>query len=71
MITVRGLYKSFGKVEAVRGVSFEAEDGQITGLLGPNGAGKTTSTDWTRPAMPWLSSAPWVSFRTAVACIPA
>ncbi len=43
MIVVRNLYKSFGEVKAVRGVSFEARDGEITGLLGPNGAGKTTT----------------------------
>lgn len=43
MIEVRSLRKSFGKVEAVRNVSFTAADGQITGLLGPNGAGKTTT----------------------------
>jgi sodium transport system ATP-binding protein len=43
MITVNGLHKSFGDVKAVRGVSFEAKDGRITGLLGPNGAGKSTT----------------------------
>lgn len=43
MIKVEGLHKSFGKVRAVRGVSFEAPDGKITGLLGPNGAGKSTT----------------------------
>jgi len=43
MITVRDIYKSFGKVKAVRGVSFDAPDGKITGLLGPNGAGKSTT----------------------------
>ena len=43
MIEVRDLHKAFGKVKAVDGVSFTANDGQITGLLGPNGAGKTTS----------------------------
>ncbi len=43
MLEARGLFKSFGKVEAVRGVSFTARDGQITGLLGPNGAGKSTT----------------------------
>jgi len=43
MLDVRDLYKSFGKITAVRGVSFSARDGQITGLLGPNGAGKSTT----------------------------
>jgi sodium transport system ATP-binding protein len=42
MIQVTNLHKSFGKVQALKGVSFEAPDGHITGLLGPNGAGKTT-----------------------------
>jgi len=43
MIKVTNLHKSFGKIKAVKGISFEAHDGQITGLLGPNGAGKTTT----------------------------
>jgi sodium transport system ATP-binding protein len=43
MLEARDLHKSFGKVTAVRGVSFSARDGQITGLLGPNGAGKSTT----------------------------
>ncbi len=43
MITVRGIHKSFGKIRAVRGVSFDAPNGKITGLLGPNGAGKSTT----------------------------
>jgi len=43
MLEARGLCKSFGEVAAVRGVSFTARDGQITGLLGANGAGKSTT----------------------------
>jgi len=43
MLEARGLCKSFGEIAAVRGVSFSARDGQITGLLGPNGAGKSTT----------------------------
>jgi sodium transport system ATP-binding protein len=43
MIEVNHLHKSFGKVTALKDVSFLAEDGLITGLLGPNGAGKTTT----------------------------
>jgi sodium transport system ATP-binding protein len=43
MLEAKGLFKSFGSVAAVRGVSFSARDGQITGLLGPNGAGKSTT----------------------------
>ena len=47
MIEVHDLHKTFkaksGPVHAVRGVGFQARDGEITGLLGPNGAGKTTT----------------------------
>lgn len=47
MILLENLHKSFkartGTVHAVKGVGFEARDGEITGLLGPNGAGKTTT----------------------------
>jgi len=43
MIRVDDLHKSFGEVKALRGVSFQARDGCITGLLGPNGAGKSTT----------------------------
>ena len=43
MLRAEGLARRFGAVVAVESVSFEAQDGQITGLLGPNGAGKTTS----------------------------
>ncbi len=42
MIEVHDVRKSFGAVKALGGVSFTANDGQITALLGPNGAGKTT-----------------------------
>jgi ABC-2 type transport system ATP-binding protein len=41
-ITVRDLRKSYGATEAVRGISFDVEPGEVFGLLGPNGAGKTT-----------------------------
>ena len=43
MITVHDIHKSFGKIRAVQGISFDAPDGKITGLLGPNGAGKSTT----------------------------
>jgi len=44
-ISVRGLRKSYGAFEAVRGVDFEIETGEVFGLLGPNGAGKTTTVE--------------------------
>jgi ABC-2 type transport system ATP-binding protein len=44
-VMVSDLQKRYGPVEAVRGVSFEINDGEIFGLLGPNGAGKTTTIE--------------------------
>ena len=42
MIEVEDLRKSYGEVEALRGISFHVDRGEIVGFLGPNGAGKTT-----------------------------
>jgi ABC-2 type transport system ATP-binding protein len=44
-ISVRGLRKAYGGLEAVRGVDFEIARGEVFGLLGPNGAGKTTTVE--------------------------
>jgi ABC-2 type transport system ATP-binding protein len=44
-VVVKGLGKSFGDVEAVRGITFEVGRGEVVALLGPNGAGKTTTVD--------------------------
>jgi len=44
-ISVQALRKSYGEVEAVKGVDFEIPTGEVFGLLGPNGAGKTTTVE--------------------------
>jgi ABC-2 type transport system ATP-binding protein len=44
-IEVSDLKKSYGPVEAVRGISFTVDRGEVFGLLGPNGAGKTTTVE--------------------------
>jgi ABC-2 type transport system ATP-binding protein len=44
-ISVSGLRKSYGALDAVRGIDFEVGTGEVFGLLGPNGAGKTTTVE--------------------------
>src|SRR5438128_2991502 len=44
-IEVSGLHKAYGNLEAVRGVDFTIDEGEVFGLLGPNGAGKTTTVE--------------------------
>ncbi|MBC7131394.1 ABC transporter ATP-binding protein, partial [Candidatus Bathyarchaeota archaeon] len=43
LITAEDLYKSYGRVEALKGLSLTLKEGSIMGLIGPNGAGKTTT----------------------------
>src|SRR6202142_1998460 len=45
IILVEDLHKSYGVVEALRGVSFAVNEGEVFGLLGPNGAGKTSTVE--------------------------
>jgi ABC-2 type transport system ATP-binding protein len=45
VISIRGLRKSYGDVEAVRGVDLEVRRGEVFAFLGPNGAGKTTTVE--------------------------
>ncbi|MFN5931559.1 MAG: ATP-binding cassette domain-containing protein, partial [Sphingobacteriales bacterium] len=42
VLNINGLEKSYGKIKALKGISFEIPEGSVFGLLGPNGSGKTT-----------------------------
>ncbi len=42
MIEIKGIHKSFGKLEVLKGIDFSLSKGKITAVLGPNGSGKTT-----------------------------
>ena len=44
-VALSGVTKSFGDVDAVRGIDLELQQGEIVAFLGPNGAGKTTTID--------------------------
>jgi ABC-2 type transport system ATP-binding protein len=60
MIKVKDLRKSYGVFEALKGITFDASDGEILGLLGPNGAGKTTSMRIMTGFMPASSGEVWI-----------
>jgi ABC-2 type transport system ATP-binding protein len=45
ILVVKNLKKNYGEKQAVKGISFEVEKGEIFGILGPNGAGKTTTLE--------------------------
>ncbi len=52
ILEVENLVKKFGEFEAVKGISFAVEEGEIFGLLGPNGAGKTTTISMLTGVLP-------------------
>ena len=42
MIQIRNLYKSFGKLEVLKGIDLDIQDGETVAIIGPSGAGKST-----------------------------
>lgn len=60
IIQVKALHKTYGNFEAVKGISFEVEEGEIFGLLGPNGAGKSTTLEIMETLREKTSGEVWV-----------
>lgn len=52
LLSVREVSRTFGGVQAVRGVSFDVDEGEVVGVMGPNGAGKTTLFSMIAGALP-------------------
>ncbi|HET6768264.1 MAG TPA: ABC transporter ATP-binding protein [Chitinophagaceae bacterium] len=61
IIKVKGLVKKYGDFEAVKGISFDVNEGEIFGLLGPNGAGKSTTLEIIETLRKKTSGEVWVS----------
>ena len=61
MISVDNVSKFYGNVEAVRGISFDVEEGEIVGFLGPNGAGKSTTMKILTGYMPASSGSAYIA----------
>lgn len=61
IIKVNGLVKKYGDFEAVKGISFEVNGGEIFGLLGPNGAGKSTTLEIIETLREKTSGEVWVN----------
>jgi ABC-type sugar transport system ATPase subunit len=69
MLSVQGISKSFGSIQALDGISFDVDDGEIVSLLGPSGCGKSTllsiiaglelpdrgTIRWNGNSMAWMS----------------
>ena len=71
LVQARGLRKSFGGFEAVRGIDVDVAPGEIFGFLGPNGAGKSSTMRMIACVSPrtggeLLQSSGWI--RTSTAC---
>ena len=61
IISVKDLIKNYGSFEAVKGISFEVNEGEIFGLLGPNGAGKSTTLEIIETLREKTSGEVWVN----------
>jgi len=61
IIRVKDLVKNYGNFQAVRGISFDVQEGEIFGLLGPNGAGKSTTLEIIETLREKTSGEVWVN----------
>ena len=67
ILTIENLHKRYGRIQALKNISFEIQKGRVYGILGPNGSGKTTTLGMVLDVIrPGSGSFSWFGFKGVV-----